>query len=75
METRSQAKRKRLSKMVGDDTEAETSEKSIASPHHASEIRIGKWKINKVILSTHFNIFLYATCFWIQIGTLPVSLI
>ena len=27
----------------------------------------------RVIYSTHFNIFLYSTCFWIQTGTLPVS--
>jgi len=26
-----------------------------------------------VIYSTHFNIFMYSTCFWIQTGTLPVS--
>ncbi|KAK7446771.1 hypothetical protein BaRGS_00040238 [Batillaria attramentaria] len=25
----------------------------------------------RVILTTHFNIFLYSTCFWIQNGTLP----
>ncbi|CAH1774902.1 unnamed protein product, partial [Owenia fusiformis] len=28
-------------------------------------------KFNFVILVTHFNIFLYAACFWIQTGTLP----
>ena len=28
---------------------------------------------NYVILTTHVNIFLYATCFWIQTGALPVS--
>lgn len=27
----------------------------------------------RVIIITHINIFLYATCFWIQNGTLPVS--
>ncbi|KAK7091600.1 solute carrier family 22 member 18-like [Littorina saxatilis] len=25
----------------------------------------------RVIMCTHFNIFLYSTCFWIQTGTLP----
>jgi len=25
----------------------------------------------KIILITHFNVFMYATCYWIQIGTLP----
>ncbi|XP_067659030.1 solute carrier family 22 member 18-like [Haliotis asinina] len=34
-------------------------------------IRIRGWKINRVIAITHLNIFLYATCFWIQNGTLP----
>lgn len=28
-------------------------------------------RFNKVILVTHVNIFLYATCFWIQTGALP----
>ncbi|ESO83196.1 hypothetical protein LOTGIDRAFT_133911 [Lottia gigantea] len=28
-------------------------------------------QFNSVILLTHFNIFLYATCFWIQQGVLP----
>lgn len=28
---------------------------------------------NSVIVATHVNICLYATCFWIQIGVLPVS--
>jgi hypothetical protein len=63
--------------MGGDDikpTDAKTSDNNIAASHYAGEIRIGKWKFNRVILSTHFNIFLYATCFWIQIGTLPVRL-
>ena len=26
-----------------------------------------------VLLVTHFNVFMYATCFFIQTGTLPVS--
>ena len=26
----------------------------------------------RVVFVTHFNVFLYATCFWIQIGVLPV---
>ncbi|XP_052763678.1 solute carrier family 22 member 18-like isoform X2 [Mya arenaria] len=34
-------------------------------------IRVFKWSLHKVIIITHFNIFLYSTCFWIQIGTLP----
>ena len=37
------------------------------------EVTIFGWKFNKVIAVTHINIFLYATCFWIQTGTLPVS--
>ena len=39
------------------------------------DVTIFGWKCNKVILVTHINIFLYATCFWIQTGTLPVSFI
>ena len=27
----------------------------------------------RTVLTTHVNVFLYATCFWIQIGVLPVS--
>lgn len=76
METRSSSRRKRLNEMGGNgDFTPETSEKNTSVPHltSSSDIAIGKWKFNKVILSTHFNIFLYATCFWIQIGTLPVS--
>lgn len=34
------------------------------SPVHSSANR-------GVILSTHFNVFLYSTCYWIQNGTLP----
>lgn len=74
METRSSARRKRLNEMGGNgDFTPETSEKNTSVPHltYTGDIAIGKWKFNKVILSTHFNIFLYATCFWIQIGTLP----
>lgn len=37
----------------------------------SQNIRVFKWKLNKVILITHLNIFLYSTCFWIQNGTLP----
>ena len=28
---------------------------------------------NVIFMVTHFNVFLYATCFFIQVGTLPVS--
>lgn len=31
-------------------------------------------KKTTILLVTHFNVFLYATCFFIQTGTLPVSL-
>ncbi|KAH3709493.1 solute carrier family 22 member 18-like [Dreissena polymorpha] len=34
-------------------------------------INVFRWTLNKVILMTHVNIFLYSTCFWIQSGTLP----
>ncbi|XP_062568913.1 solute carrier family 22 member 18-like [Saccostrea cucullata] len=70
METRSRARRKRLDNMGG-DAPTEVSEKNTQLPHSTNEVQIGKWKFNRVIFSTHFNIFLYATCFWIQIGTLP----
>ena len=30
-------------------------------------------KLNSVVFVTNTNIALYAMCFWIQIGTLPVS--
>lgn len=35
------------------------------------EITILGWSLNRVILITHLNIFLYSACFWIQTGTLP----
>lgn len=75
METRSETLKKRLDMGGGDelDSKQEMSDNIPLSPQ-TNDVTIGKWKFNKVILSTHFNIFLYATCFWIQIGTLPVSL-
>ena len=30
---------------------------------------------NTIFFITHFNVFLYATCFFIQVGTLPVRYI
>ncbi|XP_022337784.1 solute carrier family 22 member 18-like [Crassostrea virginica] len=72
METRSKTLKKRLDMGGGDelDSPQEMSDNIPLSPQ-TNDVTIGKWKFNKVILSTHFNIFLYATCFWIQIGTLP----
>ncbi|KAL5013836.1 hypothetical protein ScPMuIL_008106 [Solemya velum] len=29
------------------------------------------YSIRTIVFVTHFNIFLYSTCFWIQLGTLP----
>ena len=37
-------------------------------------VRLFGWTFHRVILVTHVNIFLYSTCFWIQTGTLPVSI-
>jgi hypothetical protein len=28
---------------------------------------------NVIFFVTHFNVFLYATCFFIQVGTMPVK--
>ena len=39
------------------------------------DVTVFGWTFNKVIAVTHFNIFLYATCFWIQTGTLPVGIV
>lgn len=39
--------------------------------NRGQDVRLFGWTINKVILTTHLNIFLYSTCFWIQTGTLP----
>ncbi|KAK6187074.1 hypothetical protein SNE40_006322 [Patella caerulea] len=39
--------------------------------HEQHMIKIAGRKFHKVILVTHFNVFLYATCFWIQQGVLP----
>lgn len=38
---------------------------------NAGDFRLFRWILNKVIFTTHINIFLYSTCFWIQTGTLP----
>lgn len=40
----------------------------------SGSVRLFGWNLNKVIIVTHVNIFLYSTCFWIQTGTLPVSI-
>ncbi len=29
---------------------------------------------NVIFFVTHFNVFLYATCFFIQVGTMPVMI-
>lgn len=49
-------------------------EKDQAQTGSIHDIKIAGRTFNKVILVTHLNIFLYSTCFWIQIGTLPVSI-
>ena len=42
---------------------------TVESFHCSPEI----WaKRHTIFLVTHFNVFLYATCFFIQVGTLPV---
>jgi len=35
------------------------------------ESKIANGKNRKIIYITHFNVFMYATCYWIQSGTLP----
>ena len=34
----------------------------------------GRGLRERIVLITHFNVFMYATCYWIQSGTLPVCL-
>ncbi|XP_033727071.1 solute carrier family 22 member 18-like [Pecten maximus] len=36
-----------------------------------TNIKLFGWSFNTAIAATHVNIFLYATCFWIQTGALP----
>lgn len=43
------------------------------SPFPKSNI-MDRERDRRTILTTHLNIFLYSSCFWIQTGTLPVSL-
>ena len=43
-------------------------------PGDKYEMNLFGFKFNTVIAVTHVNIFLYATCFWIQTGALPVSI-
>ena len=31
-------------------------------------------EVKRIKYATHFNIVLYALCYWIQIGVLPVSI-
>ena len=31
-------------------------------------------EVKRITYATHFNIVLYALCYWIQIGVLPVSI-
>ena len=50
----------------------EAKEKEIEEREKLEMTGMGDIKSDKtVIFITHFNVFLYATCFWIQSGTLP----
>lgn len=53
--------------------ETVTTNNGVTSPNSLPSVRIWGRAYNLVILITHLNICLYATCFWIQIGALPVS--
>ena len=41
--------------------------------HHDHPPRDPRYK--RVLIVTHVNIFLYAMCFWIQNGSLPVNIL
>lgn len=45
---------------------------AISMANRGHNIHVFGWSLNRVILLTHVNIFLYSACFWIQNGTLPV---
>ncbi|KAK3087813.1 hypothetical protein FSP39_010977 [Pinctada imbricata] len=47
------------------------STESVERGYPTRTIHIAGRQFNLVILMTHLNIFMYATCFWIQTGTLP----
>ena len=60
---RIEAKRKQNDVLNGNNTT------TVESFHCSPEI----WaRRHTIFLVTHFNVFLYATCFFIQVGTLPV---
>ncbi|XP_041361794.1 solute carrier family 22 member 18-like [Gigantopelta aegis] len=66
---------KRSVKSGDDKPTAEETMKTepLLSPDGAGDqtVKIFNFKVHKVVLVVHINIFLYATCFWIQTGTLP----
>lgn len=58
--------------MMEEEGEADTMEQN--SDGNKFPQANGRYSIRTIVFVTHFNIFLYSTCFWIQLGTLPVSM-
>ena len=58
---------KRLQNEANDETD------SSDVPYETLPIDLEIWdRRNVIFFVTHFNVFLYATCFFIQVGTMPV---
>ena len=55
------------------DTVCGSYEKNVKSESEIDDTSANKINIQFLVLSVHFNAFLYSTCFWIQLNTLPVS--
>ena len=53
--------------------DGENGDSAASAESNMHTVTIAGRTFNKVVMMTHFNIFLYAACFWIQAGVLPVS--
>ena len=59
------------------DMERKKNQQTSRDTDHGSQLLSGEsfqlTKKNIILYMTHFNVVLYALCYWIQIGVLPVS--
>merc|ERR1712012_1436606 len=62
----------RLAKEEADKAEEERAQSEKEVMHSKNpEDSAAETKSKRIVLITHFNVFLYAACYWIQSGTLP----
>ena len=61
-------------RMAGGGEQEKEKEKKKEEEEGMAEQQGGRGLRERIVLITHFNVFMYATCYWIQSGTLPVCL-